>query len=159
MKKQDIKKKKPVDAEVWGEQIKKLQLEVEELTHKWKRALADYQNLEKRIVQEKADFVKFATASLISKLLNIIDDLERAQAHLKDEGLGLTLKKLNDLLKDQGVERLETVGKEFDISRMEAVTQVAGDRDNIVVEELRAGYTMHGSVLRPAQVAVSKRKT
>lgn len=157
MKKQDIKKE-PEQNIKQEAQIKKLQSEVEELTNKWKRALADYQNLEKRIKAEKYDFIKFAAKNFIEKLLSVVDDLEKAQTHLKDEGLGLTLKKLAELLAQEGVERIGTVGKEFDILTMEAVSVVLGVEDNQVLEELRAGYTMHGSVIRPAQVAVSKKK-
>ena len=152
-KKQDIKIEKNQDVE-----IEKSKKEIEELTNKWKRAVADYQNLEKRVMAEKAEFIRFSSKNLIEKLLGIIDDLEKAQNHLQDEGLGLTLKKIAELLKNEGVEKIDTKGKDFDISKMEAVAQVDGETDNKVMEETRSGYLMHGSVIRPAQVTVSRKK-
>lgn len=146
------------------EHTKQLQKEVEELktqlaewTERWKRALADYQNLEKRTQEKRQEFARFAAKQFIEKLLGIVDDLEKAGAHLQDQGLELALKKLFDLLKQEGVEKFETVGRDYDIHLMEAITLVEGKEDNQVVEELRPGYTMHGSILRVAQVKVSKK--
>lgn len=140
------------------EQIEALKKELTERSDAWKRALADYQNLEKRVSEEKQDFVRFAAKNFIEKLLNVLDDLEKAQAHLKDQGLELALKKIQTLLQEEGVERIDTKGKSYDIQTMEAISIVEGDEDNKVIEELRAGYMMHGSVIRAAQVKVSKEK-
>lgn len=140
-------------------QIDELKRQLEEATGSWKRALADYQNLEKRTREEKSDFVKYAAKTFIVSLVGIVDDFEKAQVHLKDPGLELALKKLFDLFRAEGVERLTTIGKDFDIHTMEAISSSQGEADNKVVEELRTGYTMHGSVLRPAQVKVSKKKS
>lgn len=135
-----------------------LQKKLDEMTSAYKRALADYQNLVKRTEAEKKDFVQFAVKMFLEKLLSVVDDLGAAQAHLKDKGLELTLKKLEDLLKNEGLTRIETIGKDYDINTMEALQLVPGKDDNKVVSEHRAGYMMHGSVLRPAQVSVSKKK-
>lgn len=140
------------------EKLTQLQTQLDECTNAWKRALADYQNLEKRVAEEKGDFVRFAAKNFIEKLLGIVDDLEKAQAHVKDEGLGLALKKLGDILKDEGVVKIETIGKDYDIETMEAISTTTGKEDNKVVEEFQAGYTMHGAVLRAAKVKVSKKK-
>lgn len=139
-------------------EVDTLKAQLEEVNQNWRRAIADYQNLVRRNNEEKSDFVRFAAKSFIEKLLSIVDDLEKAHLHLKDKGLELALKKLFDLLRQEGVQRIETKGKEFDIETMEALTTVEGKEDNKVIEELRAGYSMHGSVLRAAQVAVSKKK-
>lgn len=138
-------------------EVADLKIQLEECTNQWKRALADYQNLEKRIDLEKRDFVKFAIKQFVDRLLPVVDDLEKARQHLKDHGLDLALKKLEAVLKGEGIERIETKGREFDVGTMEAITMVEGDTENMVVEEVRPGYTMHGSVLRPAQVVVSKK--
>lgn len=139
-------------------EVDQLNQQLEECTNRWKRALADYQNLTKRIEEDKRDFVRFAAKNFIVKLLGVIDDLDKARAHLKDQGLDLALKKLAQILKEEGVERLEVLGKDYDIHSMEALTTIPGKEDNKVVEVFRAGYTMHGVVLRPAQVAVSKKR-
>jgi molecular chaperone GrpE len=94
-------------------------------------------------------------------LLSVLDDLEKAQAHLKDQGLGLTLKKLEDVLKLEGVKKIDAVGavgKDYDIQSMEAIVMEEGKEAGKVLAELRPGYTMHGAVLRPAQVKVSQKK-
>ncbi|GAG39247.1 unnamed protein product, partial [marine sediment metagenome] len=71
--------------------IKELHAQIKDLTDKWKRALADYANLEKRTAGEKQDFIKFSNAVLLDKLLSVLDDLERAEHHLKDKGLTLAV--------------------------------------------------------------------
>ncbi|MGB9637535.1 MAG: nucleotide exchange factor GrpE, partial [Microgenomates group bacterium] len=69
--------------------IETLKKEVETLTNSWKRALADYQNLEKRYEREKADFVQYANSRLILRLLEVLEHLEKAAETLKDKGLDL----------------------------------------------------------------------
>lgn len=151
-------KKTDENTERLQKEIEELKVQLAECTGSWKRALADYQNLEKRTGEEKQQFARFASRRLIEKLLEVVDDLEKAAAHLKDQGLELAVKKIFDLLKLEGVEKLSAVGREYDIGSMEAISIVEGKEDNKVVEELRPGYTMHGSVLRAAQVKVSKKK-
>lgn len=130
--------------------------QIEELTNNWKRALADYQNLEKRMSQEKKEWGKFATGDLILKLLPVLDNLEKAARHLKNTGLNLALKQFLDVLRNEGLEPLEVVGKEFNPQEMECLEVVAGDEENKVAEEVRRGYKLEGKVLRVAQVKVTK---
>ena len=139
-------------------QVAALTTQLESVTNQWKRALADYQNLDKRVGEERIDFVRYAAKNFIVRLLAIVDDFEKAQAHVKDQGLGLALKKLFELLKQEGVEKIDTLGKEYDIHSMEALVTEEGKDDGKVLAELRSGYTMHGAILRPAQVKVSKKK-
>jgi molecular chaperone GrpE len=138
--------------------LEEAQKQLVDCNNNWKRALADYQNLQKRIESEKMDFVRFAVKGFIEKLLGIVDDLQKAAAHVKDPGLDLGLKKLYGILEKEGVKKIEVLGKEFDIHIMEAISIKEGEKDNQVVSEVRSGYTMHGAVLRPAQVIVSKKK-
>ncbi len=139
------------------QEIEELKKQLEEATHRWKLALADYQNLEKRTVSDRTEFIKFLSKNLIEKFLPVIDDLEKASHHLKDEGLDLAMKKLFLILDSEGVKRIDTQGKEYDVLSMEAISLEDGKIDNQVMEEYRTGYTIHGSVLRPAQVKVSKK--
>ena len=133
-----------------------LQKQIEEVTARWKRAVADYQNLEKRIAEEKQNWVKFAAKNFIVGLLPVVDDLEKANAYLKDAGLGLALSKLDTVLKQAGVEKFGTVGRVFDINTMEAVSTEEAAEDKRVVRQVCAGYNMFGSVIRPAKVVVGK---
>lgn len=146
--------------EVHKDAVKIVELEAQltQMTNQWKRALADYQNLVRRTESNQKDFVQFAIKKFLEKILTAIDDLEMAQKHLKDQGLMLALKKLDDALKTEGLVKIDTKDKEYDIHTMEAINIIEGDADNKVVIEHRPGYLLHGSVLRPAQVTVSKKK-
>jgi len=135
---------------------KKYRGEIEELTNKWKRALADYQNLERRVAEDKESFVKFVSAGLILKLLPALDSLEKAEKHLEDEGLGLALKQFRQALQEEGLEKIEAVGKEFNPEEMECVDLCKGE-DEKAMEEVRSGYKLNGKILRVTQVKVGKK--
>lgn len=135
---------------------KKLKEEIKGLTEKWKRALADYQNLEKRVNFEKEDFVRFANAQLILKILPALDSLEKAEKHLKEEGLSLAIRQLRQVLQDEGLEEIEVLGREFDPEEMECVAVGEGEIGLVLAEE-RKGYKLKGKVLRCAQVKVGQK--
>ncbi|MFC1627290.1 nucleotide exchange factor GrpE [Patescibacteria group bacterium] len=120
-----------------------------------KRALADYQNLKKRVESEKHDFIKFATASVLDKFLSVLDDLERAQTHLKDDGLKLTIDQFKSVLKTEGVEELDVLNKPFDPASADCAEIIAGKK-NINLQVIQKGYSLHGKILRPAKVKVGK---
>lgn len=131
--------------------------QLEEATNNWKRALADYANLEKRIVQEKEDFIRFANKDLILRLLAVLDDLERAEKHLKDQGLSLAINHLRMVLKDEGVEETKVLGQKFDPSRMDCAEVVKGP-DKQIMEIVQKGYLLKEKLLRPAKVKVGDAK-
>ncbi|OGG01367.1 nucleotide exchange factor GrpE [Candidatus Gottesmanbacteria bacterium RBG_16_52_11] len=119
------------------------------------RALADYRNLEKRTVEESDRNRKFASETVIRKLLPIYDALESAERHLKDPGLTLVYRQVGQLLSEQGVERIAVLGKNFDPELMECIETTA-NHDNTVIAEMLPGYRMHGRLLRAARVKVGK---
>ena len=127
------------------------------LENQLKRALADYQNLEKRIASEKSGWIKLVNKDLLLRLIPGLDSLLLAYKHTKDEGVKLSIKHFLDILEQEGVKKIETAGKDFDPNLMEAVTTRDGDSGK-VVEELKAGYTLNDTVLRPAQVIVGSAK-
>jgi len=129
--------------------------QLDQLDQKWKRALADYQNLEKRVKNQQVEFVKFASAALIDKLLTVVDDLERAASHTKDKGIGLIASQFKDILKTEGVEEIIALGKKFDPETMDATEMTTGKK-NIINKIVLKGYTLNGKVLRPAKVHVGK---
>lgn len=137
--------------------IDDLQKQLKEVTENWKRALADYQNLEKRSQTEKEEFARFANRDLIFKILPILDTFEHLEKHLNDQGLHLAIKQFRDLLKSEGLEKIEVLGKDYYPEEMEGIEMVLGDEDNKVVAETRAGYRFRGKILRAAQVKVSKK--
>lgn len=134
-------------------EITNLKNQVEELNNQFKRALADYQNLEKRHQTDKQAVVKFANEALLDKLLPVIDDLNRAQAHLNDAGLKHIISQLYRVLESEGVKLIESTGKPFDPQIMDCTEVVEGPQD-IVVDTPLPGYLYHEKVLRPAQVRV-----
>jgi len=135
--------------------LSELEKRIEELTNKWVRALADYQNLEKRVEQERSEFVKFCNATLIDKILSVLDDLERAENHLKDKGLSLTIDKLRSVMKSEGVEELLALNNKFSPETMDCIELVSGQK-NIVIEIIQKGYLLNNKILRPAKVKVGK---
>lgn len=128
----------------------------DEWKNKYLRALADYQNLEKRTFQEKVEIRSYAAETTLRKIIPAIDSLERAVRHIEDDGLALSLKEFYAALHSCGVKRIETVGKPFDPYTMECLEVVAGD-DGVVVEEVLSGYILQDKVLRVAQVKVGKK--
>lgn len=141
-----------------SQKIETLKLELEEWKAKYLRALADYQNLEKRIAKERVDDSRLAAKGVITKILQVLDVLEAAQKELNDQGLELALKQFKEVLGSERVEKIEVVGKKFDPLTMECVEVVETDKEGEVIEEVRAGFTLGGEVIRVAKVKVGKRK-
>ncbi len=139
-----------------NEEVIKLKKEVEELKNKYLRALADYQNFEKRIEQQKNEVKKAGERQLILKLLPFLDNLEKAEVFVRDEGLKQIKNNFFQILKAENLEELDVLNKEFDPTEAEAVEIVPGEKDNIVTEVIRKGYKFAGKVLRVARVKVSK---
>ncbi|HEV2339739.1 MAG TPA: nucleotide exchange factor GrpE [Patescibacteria group bacterium] len=120
-----------------------------------KRLAADYQNLQKRTREEKSEWIGSASKDLILKILPVLDTLFLAQKHVQDKGLALAIDQFTKILENEGLERIETVGKQFDPITMEAVTTQEGEAGK-VLEEVRVGYMMHGMLIRSAQVIVGQ---
>jgi molecular chaperone GrpE len=148
---------KATDGQGKNDEVAHLKQKIEELENQVKRIFADYQNLEKRVVVEKREWLIKANKDLILKLLPALDFLLLSTKHIENEGLKLSIQNFFDILKAEGVEKIETLGKEFDPNLMEGVKLVEGEEGK-VVEELRSGFKMGEQVLRPAQVIVGKKE-
>ena len=141
-------------------EISALKEQIEDLTNKWKRAVADYQNLEKRIARDRQDWQKFSNTILLSKLIPLSDNLERAVSHSRDEGLELITKDLKKVLSSEGVKEIEVkIGDPFNPHLEECIETVEDGEDEKIVEVVAKGYIIGDRVLRPAEVKVSKKKT
>ena len=131
----------------------------------WQRCQADFVNYKQRTEQEKRETIDFANSALISKLLPVMDDLERAfasiPAELDDsswtEGIKLIYNKLKANLEAQGITAIEAKGELFDPHLHEAVMQQEGE-DGVVIEETQKGYKFKEKVIRPSLVIVGKGK-
>jgi molecular chaperone GrpE len=133
------------------------------------RAQAEIDNILKRNKKEKEEWVKYSNETLIKEILPVMDNLEKAVSHSKDEnslhalreGVELTLKGLKDTLVKSGLEEVKAEGKPFDPCFHHAVSE-RDDEDveaGIVLDELQKGYTLNQRLIRPAMVVLSKGKT
>jgi molecular chaperone GrpE len=145
------------------QQLEALRAEKEEQFRGWQRTQADFVNYRRRVEQERADFIKAAEAGLISDLLPVLDDLERAigslPAEMRDltwvQGILLIERKLAALLEQHGLQTIEALGKEFDPSEHEAVLRDGEPGEaTTVTAELQRGYRLNDRVLRPTLVKV-----
>ncbi len=127
--------------------------QLQEITEKHRRALADYQNLEKRISQQRADFTRLANVGLIIRILTLLDDLERAATHINDSGLDLVIHNFHQLLQDEQVKPIPAAHQVFNPQLMECTDTVPGKKDQ-VIQVLQPGYTLGDTVIRPAKVQV-----
>lgn len=142
---------------------------VEEYQDRYVRLLADFDNYKKRMAREKADLLKFCNEEIIKDIVPLIDNLDRALAQACQandletfrKGLQMAKDQVLNCLKKHGVEPIEAVGKDFDPHLHEALCQVEGDgKDcNKIKEEFEKGYLLHGRLLKPARVSVTKNKT
>jgi len=139
--------------------------EFENLREQFLRSAADFDNARKRLAKERDEFVKFSQESLIRELLPVLDNFERALDHAGEEnekglkslaaGIQMVLKQLREILKNQGLRRVPTVGEMFDPHRHEAVGYVEADGEaDEIVEEVEPGYFLHERLLRAAKVRV-----
>lgn len=144
-----------------------LQQEVEELKLKMQQTLAEAQNMRKRTLLQMEDARKYAAEPLVKELLKVCDSFARAIASAEAnpsfesllDGVKAVERQLAQALKTASVERIPSVGETFDPSLHDAIDVEYTDEheDETVVAELQTGYTMHGRVVRPAQVKVSKK--
>lgn len=147
--------------------LHKLSDERDALQDRLLRTMADFQNFRKRQEEQRRQLEQFATERLVSALLPVLDNFDRAIASFDAgataesiiEGLRLVDKDLRRVLEGQNVTRIDAVGREFDPEVHEAIAMEPTDEfeDNTVIAELEPGYRMGDKVLRPARVRVAKR--
>ena len=140
----------------------KLEQQVEDLTDRLKRSMAEFDNFRKRTEKEKSSMYIIGAKEIIEKILPVVDNFERglAQAPENDpfaEGMEKIYKQLTSTLEGLGVEPIEAVGKEFNPDVHNAVMHVEDEsvEDNMVVEELQKGYTYKGFVVRHSMAKVA----
>lgn len=143
-------------------------LRSEDLIERLKRLQADFENYRKRTENRYADFTRFASEGILTKVLDVYDDIERAvQADFaKDpeaarKGIAGIKQNMAKLLAQEGVHPIETIGKPFDPYYQQAVqrTYDLEKPDNVVVQEYQRGYMLKEKVLRPALVCVNRRES
>ncbi len=154
--------------ETCEEKIAKLELEVQEWKNSYTRKLAEFQNFTKRKETEVSEMKKYASEGIIIKLLENIDNLERAEnasVETKNfdalvEGVNMILRNLKYMLSEEGVEEVEAgEGVKFNPYEHQAMmTEEKDDLDNdVIVQVFQKGYKLKGKVIRPAMVTVNKK--
>ena len=144
--------------------IKTLEEKILELEKEKQYSTAEIVNLRQRYARERNTLVKFSSMNLASKILPVLDNLEKAisiennESEKFIEGVNMTLKSLRSTLENEGVQKIEARDKLFDPSFMEAIAVIPtpeGKEPGSVVEIVEEGYMFHDRVLRPVKVIVS----
>ena len=136
---------------------------ITELTETLQRTQAEFENYKKQIDREKGEFVKYAKAELIYKLLPLLDTFEIALKNTSDKekfvkGIEIVYDKLFSTLETEGLKPIEALGKKFDPYLHEVMLKEKSDKDDgVVLEELQKGYMLNGKVLRHTKVKVSEK--
>lgn len=148
-------------------ELEKAQKKIEELNDKYLRQIAEFDNYRKRVMKEKADMIKYSGEKVITTLLPILDDMERAIQNMEKtedvasvkEGVQLIIDKFMKLLKQEGLSRIETEGKDFDTDFHEAIAMVPGQPEEMkgkIIDCITPGYMLNDKVIRHAKVAVAQ---
>lgn len=144
--------------------IKTLEEKIQELEKEKQYSTAEIVNLRQRYARERNTLVKFSSMNLASKILPVLDNLEKAisiennESEKFIEGVNMTLKSLRSTLENEGVQKIEARDKLFDPSFMEAIAVIPtpeGKEPGSVVEIVEEGYMFHDRLLRPVKVIVS----
>lgn len=145
-----------------NEEISKLKDELEDVKDRHTRLIAEFDNLKKRSAKEREGFYNSIIADIITALLPVLDNLEKAaEASTQDEeykkGIELVLKQFKDVLEANGVKEIEAEGKPFDPELHEAVSTIQDENlgEKIVAKEYRKGYTIGTKVIRHSMVVVA----
>lgn len=141
--------------------------ETAQLRDKLLRLTAEFDNFRKRSIREKEEYRKFAVEQIITELLEVYDNFERAIASAKQtdniesvvKGVDMVFRQFASILEKEGLQRIECHGAAFDPHLHEAIMHVEHPEheENTVVEVCKPGYYLHSKVIRPAMVAVSKK--
>ena len=166
--KEDINEASDNKEETCEEKIAKLELELQEWKNSYTRKLAEFQNFTKRKEAEVSEMKKYASEGIILKVLDNIDNLERAEkASLETknfdalvEGVNMILRNLKYMLSEEGVEEIEAEeGVEFNPYEHQAMMTESKEelKDNDIVQVFQKGYKLKGKIIRPAMVTVNKK--
>tara|TARA_B100000614_G_scaffold21952_1_gene17483 strand:- start:65 stop:580 length:516 start_codon:yes stop_codon:yes gene_type:complete len=153
------------NSEITDDQTKKLKEENIDLKDKWQRALADYQNLERRTQTEISQRVSEKTNNLLLNFLNIYEDFLRAENSLSKEkidtsGIIAVIKNMENILAENNIKPIDAVGEIFDPQLHEAVSMVEDSTldEGTITQEVSKGYISGKAILKPSKVIVSKKK-
>ena len=147
------------------EQLEKAKEEIAELNDRLLRKIAEFDNYRKRTLKEKTELILNGGEKIITAILPVLDDMERALKNMQDaedvkalaEGVELIFKKFLDILEKQGVKPIEATGADFDVDLHEAIAQLPAPEESLkgkVLDCTKTGYTLNEKVIRHSQVVV-----
>jgi molecular chaperone GrpE len=147
-------------------EINELQAKIDELNDKYLRQAAEFDNFRRRTAKERLELIQTAGKEVITDLLDVLDDSERAQKQLEatdnmlqvKEGIQLVFTKLRNILTSKGLKAMDAKGKDFNPDLHEAITEIeaGGDMKGKVIEEVQKGYYLNDKIIRYAKVVVGK---
>ena len=142
--------------------IDEKQQELDDITDRYKRVLAEFENFKKRSQKEREGLYNSILSDVIESMLPVVDNLENAvKVETEDlkykEGIELVLKQFKDVLSSKGIEEIKTIGETFDPNLHEAVSSVQDDTKGTqeIIEEYRKGYKIGNRVIRHSMVVVA----
>lgn len=160
-----LEERAPEDSEEGQAELQKLRAEAEEHKQRLLRTQADFDNFRRRTLKEKEELGKYASAKLITELLPVIDNFERALSTTAEnadlssyaKGVEMIFRQLEGILETEGLTAMEPVGTPFNPEFHQAIMQVESEEyeEGTVVEVVQKGYLLKDKVLRPAMVKVS----
>jgi molecular chaperone GrpE len=148
-----------------AEEVEAARTEIANLRDQLLRQAADFSNARKRMVKDQTEEIERATARLVVRLLEVLDEFQLALMAAEQRpdfdrflhGVELVYAKLTEILRAEGLEPIQAEGTPFDPTRHEALMQAGhGDGEPVVSDVLRPGYTLRGRVIRPAGVKVTR---
>src|SRR3989338_9759712 len=154
-------KEEPNEIDTFKKQLQEKSQKIDELTDTLKRLQAEFENYKKWNAKEKIDFVKYAHADLIAKMLPVLDSFEIALKNTADkdkfiEGIKIIYAQLHSMLEANGLKPIKAVGEKFDPYRHEVLMKEESDKpEETVLEEFQKGYMLNDKVLRHSKVKVS----
>ncbi|MEO6733714.1 MAG: nucleotide exchange factor GrpE [Ferruginibacter sp.] len=147
--------------------LEKIQSELDEQKDKYIRLFAEFDNFKRRNAKERIELIQTAGKEVITSLLDVLDDCERAEKQIQTstdvqqikEGIQLVFGKLRNTLQSKGLKGMESINTEFDVEKHEAITEIPAPNPelvNKVVDEVQKGYYLNDKIIRFAKVVVGK---
>jgi molecular chaperone GrpE len=149
-------------------ELEKLQAELDEYKDKYIRSVAEFDNFKRRNAKERIELMQTAGKDIITELLDVLDDCDRAQQTLEKssqssspewEGVLLVFNKLRNKLQSRGLKPMVTTNQPFDADLHEAITEIPAPNEEMkgkIMDEVMKGYTLNDKVIRHPKVVVGK---
>lgn len=145
----------------------KLQAELDEQKDKYIRLFAEFDNYKRRNAKERGELIQTAGKEIITAMLDVLDDSDRAEKQLQTsndleqikQGIQLVFGKLRNTLQSRGLKAMESINTKFDVEKHEAITEIPAPAPNLVdkvVDEVQKGYYLNDKIIRFAKVVVGK---